>query len=473
MKTKLFLKLLLVTCIAVLSSKMAFGQPKANSIEGFWLGKLKTQGIELRVIFNITKDGDNGYKSTLDSPDQGAKGIPLGKTSLDGKKLNIDAPALAASYVGEMVNDSTFNGTWTQAGKSFPLQIVKQKKALVINRPQEPKGPFQYNIEEVVVPNKQFGFNLGGTLTLPKGDGPFPAVVLITGSGQQNRDEEIFGHKPFWVIADYLTKRGFAVLRCDDRGVGKSKGSLENVTSYDFSTDALSSVEFLKTDKRIDSKKIGLIGHSEGGLIAWILAAQSKDIAFIVSLAGPGVKGEDVLYSQSKIIAKLSGASDEEIKEDNEINKIIYSILKSETDNAKVQQEIIEAAKAFYTKRNDKETDQKVDAISKSLSQKAYSWLRYFILSDPNKYLQKITCPVLALNGSKDVQVISEINLPAIEMSLKEAGNKDATIVEVKDVNHLFQHCSTGLPNEYGNIEETFSEDVLKTMGDWLSKRLL
>jgi len=473
MQTKLFLKLLLISFIAVISSKMSIGQQKANFIEGSWLGTIKTQGIELRVIFNFTKDGDTGFKSTLDSPDQGAKGIPLGKTTLDSNKLKIDAPALAASYVGIMLNDTTINGTWTQGGKSLPLLIVKQKKALVLNRPQEPKSPFPYNVEEVTVPNKQFGFNLGGTLTLPKGEGPFPAVVLITGSGQQNRNEEIFGHKPFWVIADYLTKRGFAVLRCDDRGVGKSKGNLENVTSYDFSTDALASVDFLKGDKRIDSKKIGLIGHSEGGLIAWILAAENKDIAFIISLAGPGVKGEDVLFEQSKLISKLMGTPDKEINSETEVNKIIYKILENENDNAKVQQKITKSVKTYLAKKNEKDIDQKVEAIDKSLSPKAYSWLRFFLKSDPSKYLKKIKCPVLALNGSKDVQVIAKSNLPAIEKSLKKSGNKDVTITEVKDVNHLFQHCATGLPTEYGKIEETFSEEVLNTMGDWLSKRFL
>lgn len=472
MKTKSILKLLLAVTAFVSLTGSLYGQASSKSIEGSWLGTLKVQGIELRIIFNISKDGE-GYKSTMDSPDQGAKGIALGKTSFDGAKLNIDAPALAGNYVGDMVNDTTFNGTWSQGGRSFPLPIVKQKMALVVNRPQEPKAPFDYVVEDVTVPNKKFGFDLAGTLTLPKGNGPFPAVVLITGSGQEDRNEEIFGHKPFLVIADYLTKKGFAVLRCDDRGFGKSKGSLVNVTSYDFSTDALASVEFLKADKRINAKKIGLLGHSEGGLIAQIIAAEHNDIAFIVSLAGPGVKGEQILFEQTQKMAKLMGASEEEIREDYDMNKIIYKILEEENDNTKVSQKIRDSIKDYLTKKNEKDIDQKVEATVKSVSPGAISWLRYFLLSEPSSFLEKIKCPFLALNGSKDVQVIAESNLPAIEKSLKKGGNKDVTTIEVKDVNHLFQHCTTGLPTEYGKIEETMSVDVLNTIGDWLAKRFL
>ncbi len=476
MKTKnyrfLTLSLVLITFTCGISNGI-FAQGISDKIEGYWLGKLAAQGVTLRLAFNITKEGDNGYKSTLDSPDQGAKGIPLAKTTWDGKKLNIEAPNMAANYVGEMVNDSTINGTWTQGGASFTVNVVKQKKSLALNRPQEPKPPFQYNTEDVTVTNKKFGFDLAGTLTLPKGNGPFPAVVLITGSGQQNRDEEIFGHKSFLLIADYLTKRGFAVLRCDDRGVFKSKGSLVDVTSYDFSTDALAQVDFLKGDKRIDSKKIGLIGHSEGGLIAMMLASENNGIAFFISLAGPGIKGEDILLEQSLKISKLMGISDEVIKSNEEISKILYNELKNESDNQKAQQNIIESLRSYLTKTGEKNIDETIKSIQSSLSAKAYSWMRFFLLSEPSKYLEKVKCPVLALNGSKDVQVIASSNLPAIEKSLKKGGNNDVTVVEVKDVNHLFQHCTTGLPKEYCDIEETFSEDALKTIGDWLSKRFL
>ncbi|MHC1704497.1 MAG: alpha/beta hydrolase family protein [Tenuifilaceae bacterium] len=475
MKTKLFSKLVAVifAVTTLFYSNYTLSQTNQQNIEGSWLGALKVQGIELRIVFNISLDKDNKLKSTLDSPDQGAKGIPLGKTILDGSKLTIEASNMMASYNGEIVNDTTINGTWTQAGNSYPLNIVKQKKALVLNRPQEPKPPYDYISEDVTIESKRYGTTLAGTLTLPKGNGPFPAVLLITGSGLQNRDEEIFGHKPFLVIADYLTKRGFAVLRCDDRGAGKSKGNLKDITTYDLSTDARASVDFLLNDKRIDPKKVGLLGHSEGGLIALMLASEKNDIAFIVSLAGPGVTGKEILLEQSAIISKLMEIPEKEIKSSTELNKKIYSILEKELDNQIAQQKINKSLKDYLTKQKEKDIEQKVKEMEKGLPITSYSWLRYFITSDPSTYLVKIQCPVLAMNGGKDVQVISQSNLAAIDKFLKKGKNNDVTTIEVKDLNHLFQHCTTGLPSEYGKIEETFSEDALKTIGDWLSKRFL
>ena len=475
MKTRSFVTIcfLAYLTITIASTNAALAQTKSSTIDGSWLGKLKTQGVELRLVFNISKASDNTLKSTLDSPDQGAKGIPLGKTTWDGKSLNIEAANMAASFAGSMINDSTIDGTWTQAGVGYPIKMVKQSKVLVLNRPQEPKPPFSYLAEEVTITNKKFGFNLGGTLTLPKGSGPFPSVVLITGSGQQNRDEEIFDHKPFLVIANYLTNRGFAVLRCDDRGVGKSKGSLVNVTSYDFSTDIQAAVDFLKGDKRIDGNKIGLLGHSEGGLIAQIVATERNDIAFIVSLAGPGIKGENILLDQNVVIPRLMGAPESEIESMAEMNKGMYKILEDENDNNKAQQQITIFLRDYLTKQKETDIEEKITSIINGFPLRAYSWLRYFLLSDPSKYLEKIKCPVLALNGSKDVQVIAKSNLPAIEKSLKSNGNKDVTVIELKDLNHLFQHCKTGLTNEYGAVEETFSEEALQTIGDWLSKRFL
>lgn len=465
-----------ITLIAILSLSMTnnlLGQIDQQKIQGSWLGVLKTQGIELRIVFNITAEKDNSLKSTLDSPDQGAKGIPLGKTLLEGTKFTIDAPAMVASYVGEVITDTSITGTWTQGGKSFPLNIFKQKKALTLNRPQEPKPPYDYNVEEVAINNKNSGSTLAGTLTLPKGIGPFPAVLLITGSGQQNRDEEIFGHKPFLVIADYLTKQGFAVLRCDDRGAGKSKGNLQNITTNDLASDASASLDFLYNDKRIESKKVGILGHSEGGLIAMMLASENKKIAFIISLAGPGITGKDILLQQSEVISKLMEVPANDVKKGTEINNGIYSILERESDNQKAQEQINAFLKDYLIKINEKDIDKSLKDLEKGLSINTYSWLRYFIMSDPSIYLKKVGCPVLALNGSKDVQVIANPNLHAIEKNLKKSGNKDVTAIEVKDVNHLFQHCTTGLPNEYGKIDETFSQEVLAIIGEWLTIRFI
>jgi len=441
-----------------------------ESITGSWLGKIAVGAIELRVIFNLSVVEKDSLIATLDSPDQGAKGIKLGPVTFTGETIKISAGALLAEYNGKIINDTLIEGIWEQAGNSHDLNLVKLKAVFTQNRPQEPKAPFPYTAEDVTFFNNSFEIELAGTLTIPFGQGPFPAVVMITGSGPQNRNEELMGHKPFLVIADYLSRNGIAVLRYDDRGVGMSQGSMINATTEDFATDAEAAFNFLKSNSKINPKAIGLIGHSEGGLIAPIVAASNYDISFIVSLAGTGVTGEQILKRQSSDINRASGLDEKLVKESASTNKRLFAILKKEPDNNIASDKMTEEYRKILEKKktSPEDIENAVKQIQAGLSPDALTWFRYFIITDPTDYWKKVNCPVLALNGEKDLQVAADENLPAIEKALRSSGNKSVEPIKLPGLNHLFQHCKTGLPREYGEIEETFSPEVLKIIADWI-----
>lgn len=458
--------------LLLFSSISAAGQSilDKSTIAGSWLGKISANGLELRLIFNLKLNERDSLTSTADSPDQGVNKIPLGQVILNENKLTIKAPTLLGEYNGTITGDSTIDGTWTQGGSSFTVNLKRLKGAFTVNRPQEPKPPYPYKSEEVTFMNDKFNIRLAGTLTLPNGPGPFKAVIMITGSGPQNRNEELMGHKPFLVIADYLTLHGIAVLRYDDRGVANSRGKYSEATSADLATDAEAALNFLKTKPEINQKEIGLAGHSEGGLIAPIVAASNPSVAFIVSLAGPGVKGEKLILRQAQDIGRLYGESDSALKVTSCINKKLYAVLKKENDNAKAETKVLAVYKHILEKRKTPPTDieKAVNQLKMRFGSNMYTWFRYFIMTNPATYWKKVRCPVLALNGDKDVQVAADVNLPAIDKALKSSGNKSVKIVKLPGLNHLFQHCTTGLPAEYGNIEETFSPDALKIISDWI-----
>jgi pimeloyl-ACP methyl ester carboxylesterase len=441
-----------------------------KSITGSWIGKIPAGGVSLRVIFNLTLAGKDSLAATMDSPDQGVKGIKVGPVIFDGKGLNIKAPLLLGEYKGTLKSDTLLEGTWKQAGKTFDLNLTRLAGVFSLNRPQEPKPPFPYTSEDVTFRNDKFNINLAGTLTIPGGKGPFPAVIMITGSGAQNRDEELMGHKPFWVIADYLSRNGIAVLRYDDRGVGKSQGIYSTATTADLATDADAAFTFLKSHSLIDPKKIGLAGHSEGGIIAPIVASGNKEISFIVSIAGPGVGGEEILHRQNYDIGMASGGSEKDVQTGISTNTKLFEVIKKEKDNKKAEEKM----KAVFMKIIVKEKlspDDSTKAMNQLQSQFATltgSWFRYFLTLDPSAYWKKVKCPVLILNGEKDLQVAADINPPAIEKALKAGKNNSYTTHVMPGLNHLFQHTSTGLPSEYGNIEETFSSEVLKIISDWI-----
>jgi hypothetical protein len=430
-------------------------------MEGTWQGALEAGAVKLRVGLHIVKNEKGEWRSTFDSIDQGASGLPVKLTTVSGAKLHFEMPNMHLTFDGKLSADGQqISGTMTQ-GVALPIVLKRVEKVATLNRPQTPKPPFPYDSIEVSYENK-LG-KLAGTLTIPQGDGPFPAAVMITGSGPENRDEEIFGHKPFWIIADYLSRRGIAVLRMDDRGVGGSAGDSTRETIGEMATDVLSGVEFLETRKEINPKKIGVIGHSEGGIVGPLAASRSNDIAFVVMLAGTGVTGEQVMYLQAELIAKAAGAPDAAIAQNRTVQEMIFKAARSDQDETAA----LEAFRVDWQKAHGSAPNEVLESQLKSVLAPE---IRSFAFYDPAESLRKVKVPVLAMNGSRDLQVPPEQNLPAIKAALTAAGNKDFETVELPGLNHLFQTCQKCTVGEYGTLEETFSPKALAVMGDWLAR---
>lgn len=344
-------------------------------------------------------------------------------------------------------------------GQVAGLFFVPARIALP-HRPQNPVKPYPYREEDVSYDNKSTGNRLAATLTLPSGKGPFPAVLLLTGSGPQDRDETVFGHKPFLVLSDYLTRKGIAVLRADDRGVGKSTGNFAAATTADFATDAEAGVAYLKTRSEINSRMIGLIGHSEGGDIAPMVAARNPDVAFIVMLAGSGVRGDEIIVEQVRKLSELSGASSSEVEKRVAQQRELLTLVEKGTDDPAVAKELREKLLEVVPEAQ----------VGTAMQQINSPWYRYFLAYDPATALRKVSCPVLALNGSKDIQVAPEQNLPGIRKALEAAGNKHFEVEELPGLNHLFQTAKTGSLEEYAQIEETMSPVVLERVASWILK---
>lgn len=441
-------------------------------IIGDWSGSISFSGMELRIIFHITEGEDGTLSATMDSPDQGAAGIPTSGVSFDGDSLIIEVASARGGYYGVYDRDSLFvEGEWRQAGFSIPMRIIRGGDIKPPARPQEPERPFPYHEEEVEFENAEAGITLAGTLTMPEGEGPFPAAVLISGSGQQDRDEALLGHKPFLVLADHLTRNGIAVLRYDDRGTGESGGVYAAATTADFAVDTRAAFEYLKTRKEIDGAVTGLIGHSEGGIIAAMVAAESDDIEFIVMLAGPGLKGSEILLTQNLELLEMQGASPDVIKTRKKQLEQEYRILTEGRDREETRKMIVSASTPFIERYSAEERETfgfSEDAVKKRAEMLTGSWLWFFMEYDPASALRKVKCPVLAMIGSLDIQVDPGRNLPAIESALREAGNRDFRAVELAGLNHLFQTAETGSPVEYARIEETMSPVALEMVSGWI-----
>ena len=453
--------------ILVLTTLTMFGQ----EITGPWYGKLEVRGIQLRIVFNITQS-ENGYTSTMDSPDQGASGIPVTATSFENSVLKLEIKSAGISYEGTLDKTNTITGTFKQGGLSLPLNLSREKlEAKKMVRPQEPTKPYPYYAEEVVFENKKDSIKLAGTLTLPQKDGVFPAVILISGSGPQNRDEELLGHKPFLVLADHLTKNGIAVLRFDDRGTFESKGNFKTATSADFATDVEAAIAYLLTRKEINKKKIGLIGHSEGGIIAPMVAAKSKNVDFIVLLAGTGIPGGQLLLMQQELIGKASGASEEELNKSKKVNQGAFTIVTKSTNTESLNTDLTTYLKQVLKSDSTAEIPSGMtedEFINGQVKQLTSPWMVFFIKYNPAIILEKVKCPVLALNGSKDLQVPPKVDLENIKTALEKGGNKHVTTMELPGLNHLFQECQTGSPDEYAKIEQTMSPVALDELTKWI-----
>ena len=429
-------------------------------IEGYWKGQIDLGVQQLEMAFDI-KAEENGFSATLDVPAQGAFDQPVDEATFMDNRILLKMNAMSASYAG-VLKGSVIEGEFTQRGMTFSLNLVKdEKKDQQKARPQDPQPPFNYRIEEVTFRNEKEGFDLTGTLTIPEGKGPFPAMVLVSGSGQQNRDEELMNHRPFWVIADYMARHGIAVLRYDDRGVGGSGGEVYNATSMDFSYDAEAAFDFLRSQKLIDASKVGILGHSEGGIINFMVAARRPEVAFLVSLAGPSVSGIEVLKEQQAAILRASGMSEEMVQFSGNANAQMFDIIETSSSREEADSLLRQLVKGWGY--NEELTEQTVGQL-------ASPWMYYFLKYDPTEAIVKTTCPALLLNGSKDLQVIASQNLPAYEKIMAEHNKTNMTLREMPDLNHLFQHCETGSPNEYFTIDETISTEVLEMIGEFVKK---
>jgi pimeloyl-ACP methyl ester carboxylesterase len=411
----------------------------------------------------------------MDSPDQGATGIPVEEVIFKDNTLRLEVKSAGGVFEGKISEDFlVIEGEWKQSGQTFPLTVKRVDKAVEILRPQEPKKPYPYIEKKVAYTNLKAGVKLAGVLTLPSDKGVFPAVLLISGSGPQDRNETIYNHHPFLVLADYLTRQGIAVLRVDDRGVGESTGDFSQATSEDFASDVLAGVEYLKTCKEIDPTKIGLIGHSEGGLIAPMVAVKSPDVVFIVLMAGTGLTGEEISYLQGALIAKAMDASEEDIAKNRRFNEKIFSVIKEEKDKKMAEERLHQMFMEYWEKMSEEEKNiigdigDPEEYLEAQLQNLLSPWLKFFLTYDPKPTLSKIKCPVLAINGEKDLQVPPKENLSAIEEALVAGGNKNFIVKELPGLNHLFQTAQTGVPSEYAKIEETISPIALKIITDWI-----
>lgn len=467
-----------ITTVAVITLSFLCPAQSLKKITGTWEGVLVI-GVELRIVFNIKTDGKNGLITTVDSPDQSAYGIKCDTTFISNDTITIEMKNLRATYVGKVLSDSTIEGLFTQIGP-VTLELKKVEKASVKKKSQVPIPPFPYISEDILYYNVDKSLQFGGTITIPNGKGPFPAALLITGSGPQNRDEEIMGHKPFAVIADYLTRQGFIVLRVDDRGIDNSTGLFSTATSVDFTKDVNVGVDYLLKRHEVDKTKVGLIGHSEGGMIAPIVASEREDVSFVVLLAGPGVKIIELMSQQNAAILRSMGISKKTINDYLPFYKKLMTRIAEANDTTaalSIAKETLNNWVASTKNKTLKELNFELEEnrekmIISTVQTLSSPWFKYFLSFDPVPYLEKLNCKVLALNGEKDIQVVSKQNLPGIKKALKRSKSDLYEIKELPGLNHLFQTCKKCTVQEYGELEETFSPSALKIMGDWLIKNV-
>ena len=462
-------------CICMIAACMVC-TAAAQSVTGRWAGKLQVSGGQLTLVLRIQESESGKLSAFLDSPDQGAYDIPCDSVVYSAPHLKVIMGAIGGQYEATL-EDNSLRGQFIQGGASSPLVLTPSaEEDRSTLHPQEPKKPYPYLAEEVRFVNSTDGDTLAGTLTLPTSPGPHRAVVMITGSGPQSRDEPVMNHRPFLVWADALTRLGIAVLRYDDRGVGASTGNFNQARTADLARDVEAAVDYLRSRKEIDNQRIGLIGHSEGGMIAPIVAvSRPKDVSFIVLLAAPGLRGDSILVMQNEIISRRSHTPDSIREATAQLNRSLFALLvPPTTDEEALRQSLAEVLRgAFFDGplAPPMPHEQVELAINQEMEMLTAPWMRDFLRYDPAPMLSRVQCPVLAVQGSEDVQVPAAANLPIVEKALTLHGNKEITVKEFPGLNHMLQHCQTCLPDEYGEIRETVSPEVLQFVGEWILKR--
>ena len=450
----------------------------ADRPDEIWTGTMNALFQKLAMRFRVYHEEDGTENFYFDSVSQKSGGFKAMRTT-KGDQWTINVASIGGAFEGVLNAEKTeVTGKWTQGGATLDLVLTRDESLSVEPvkapvRPQTPMAPFPYLVEGVLIGNESDGVQLAGTLTVPRTNHPCPAVVLISGSGPQDRDETLLDHKPFWVIADHLSRHGIAVLRFDDRGTGASTGDFSAATSENFANDVEAAFEYLTRDTRIAKNSVGLLGHSEGGMIAPMVAARRNDVAFAILLAGTGVNGKEILLSQGQLILQAEGVTDENLLNTQRVTQLalIDTVLEAAADAT--QDELTAAAIKRLTESLPKESlpeDNLTETVSAGIQRMHSPWFRFFLTYEPATILQRVKCPVLALNGEKDVQVDPRLNLPAIHAALEKGGNTNFRTVEFPAMNHLFQSCTTGGLSEYQMIEETISLTVLETITDWITE---
>lgn len=457
--------------------------PEAQQeIEGTWQGVLRPGPVELRVVFHVRRAEAGGYSATLDSPDQGVAGIPVSAVSLRGDSVRFEVAAVNGRFEGVLAaTGQRIEGTWTQGPGSLPLlleRVAPEEAPRAAARPQLPRRPFQYREVEVRFPSPEAGIELAGTVTLPQGQGPFPGVVLLSGSGPQDRNETVAGHPSFLVLADHLTRHGVAVLRYDKRGVGRSQGDFGRATIPDFASDARGAVAYLKSLPEVDAAGVGVLGHSEGAILAAMIGAEAQ-VAFVVLLAPPALPGDSILTLQWAALLRAAGEPQTEVERAVAFNRRAYEIVLVERDSARAWERLrtlwreeLARLPEDEKRRRGIRPENELRLFEAQLTPLLAPWVRSFLETDPRVWLQRLSLPTLALFGEKDLQVPALENAPALEAALSRPGNRDYTIRVLPGLNHLFQEAKTGHPSEYGRIEQTFAPSALELIAAWILERV-
>lgn len=431
-------------------------------ISGTWLGTLEMPPIPLRIVFNFERSADGTWSGTADSPDQGSFGVPISRVDVTGDRVVVQLLSVDFELRGQVSSDGqTLSAVAEQAGGSIPVTLVRQAGPLDYRRPQDPVPPFPYNSADVTFPSETPGVTLAGTLLWPEGPGPFTTVVLVTGSGAQNRNEELLNHRPFLVLADALARANVAVLRYDDRGFGESTGDFAAATTADFAEDARGAVSFLRSAPNFPVGAIGLVGHSEGGIIAPLVADENADVSFLVLLAAPGVEGREIILSQGRALGLAEGLPPAQVDAAEVQQRAVYACFEGPEQDPGALDACLRTVLAAAGLSEAE--------AAPALRDLQAPWLRWFVTYDPAPVLRRTLVPILALNGSLDLQVPASQNVPALRAAFEAAGNGRATVAELPGLNHLFQHAMTGSPREYALIEETMAPEVLTQVADWIA----